>query len=84
MLEALRDYRVVDQLASDDHLAILWRASVKGQEIEGVDTLQCDMHGQVLETLFSCGRSQRISAGLLTRTGEPIVAKLARPEPAKT
>lgn len=74
VVETLRDFRVVDQYGSGDHLAIVWRARVGDQEIEGVDAMQCDLQSLVRQddTVLI-----RPLPGLATLTDE-LATKLAR------
>ena len=73
VVETLRDFRVVDQYGSGDHLAIVWRARVGDQEIEGVDAMQCDLQGLVRQMTVLI----RPLPGLATLTDD-LATKLAR------
>jgi ketosteroid isomerase-like protein len=76
VLETLQDFQVVHQLGTGDLLAVVWRARVDGQDIEGVDTLKLDARGRVREIVLFV----RPLPGLATLTNA-LVSRMARRRP---
>jgi hypothetical protein len=75
--DVLEDFRYTDELVEGDTVALRFKAMVGDRELEGIDFLELDGEGKVVElTVFM----RPLSA--LTRFNEQMAARLAAALPA--
>lgn len=49
LLESVEDYEVYDELVSDDRVALMFRCTIGGREIEGTHVLRVDASGLIAD-----------------------------------
>jgi len=49
VVQTFEDFRYTDELAAEGAHALIFRASVAGREIEGIDLLRCDAQGLIAD-----------------------------------